>query len=163
MAPLPVWLPPPLRAALLRLQLAWPPTAEALRRAYRRLALPHHPDRGGEPKDFIATKDAHDRVAEALAHGLPQPPPPPGPEPEPWSDAWDEFRAGFRPSRAGNLWQKWDDLVVTVFRRAGRFHWCIDDCTDRPRFSRGAGWRTRGDAMRDLWEALDDYGVDRRW
>lgn len=37
-------------------------TLEELKKAYRKMALIHHPDRGGNEKDFIALKDEFDRL-----------------------------------------------------------------------------------------------------
>jgi len=41
-------------------------TLEELKKAYRKLALIHHPDRGGHEKDFIALKDEYDLLFKRL-------------------------------------------------------------------------------------------------
>lgn len=39
---------------------------EELKKQYKKLALKHHPDRGGNEKDFIALKKEYDRLFEEL-------------------------------------------------------------------------------------------------
>lgn len=41
-------------------------TLEELKKAYRKLALIHHPDRGGNEKDFIALKNEYDQLFKQL-------------------------------------------------------------------------------------------------
>jgi hypothetical protein len=48
------------------LGLTWPTTEDAVKTAYRELAKQHHPDRGGNSKDFMKVQAAHDRVMKAL-------------------------------------------------------------------------------------------------
>jgi hypothetical protein len=54
---------PPL--SLSALGLRWPTTREAITKAYRALAVKHHPDRGGEPAAMVKINQARD---EALAY-----------------------------------------------------------------------------------------------
>jgi hypothetical protein len=67
----PKTLAEPLRQALTLLRLRWPTTEEALRAAFRKKALLHHPDRGGDPREFGALQAARDHVARVLAGELP--------------------------------------------------------------------------------------------
>lgn len=41
-------------------------TLEELKKQYRKLALQHHPDRGGNEKDFIALKEEYDQLFKQL-------------------------------------------------------------------------------------------------
>jgi hypothetical protein len=51
-------------------------TKEELMAAYRRLAMEHHPDRGGNPAKFREATDAKNIILDAL-EGKPEPPKPP--------------------------------------------------------------------------------------
>jgi hypothetical protein len=53
-----LWLPD--------LGLRWPCTAAEVTSAFRRLALVHHPDMGGNASDFIRIKLAYDRLKQLL-------------------------------------------------------------------------------------------------
>jgi hypothetical protein len=47
-----------------------------------------------------------------------------------------QFAAGFRRSRRGNIWRKYDESTVTVFKRDDeRFGWCISRSEDDVEFS----------------------------
>jgi hypothetical protein len=67
------------------------------------------------------------------------------------------FGAAFRRSRRGNLWLRYDDRALTVFRReGGGYSWCIsreDDETEYPR----RGFDTEEDAIADLWSVVEGY------
>jgi len=54
------------RLYLGQLGLAWPCTSMDVTRAFRKLALIHHPDMGGEADRFIEIKLAHDRLLDLL-------------------------------------------------------------------------------------------------
>lgn len=53
-----LWLPD--------LGLSWPTTPAEVTTAFRRLALIHHPDMGGQASDFIRIKLAYDRLKQLL-------------------------------------------------------------------------------------------------
>lgn len=71
----------------------------------------------------------------------------------------EKFGAGFRRSQNGNLTQRvphLDDpnrlVRLTVFRKwAKRFHWVMDDGTDRVRYSPRGGYELEEDAVSGLW------------
>ena len=52
------------------LGVAWDVSERALRSAYRRLALEHHPDKGGDPVRFQLIVTAYEALMNRL-HGLP--------------------------------------------------------------------------------------------
>jgi len=52
---------------LSELGLSWPCTLAEATRAFRRLALTHHPDMGGNVSDFVRIRLAYDRLKELLA------------------------------------------------------------------------------------------------
>lgn len=60
------WGPKP-RSWLSVLELSWPCSAADVRRAYRRLALQRHPDRGGTNESFHALTQARDEALRELA------------------------------------------------------------------------------------------------
>jgi hypothetical protein len=47
-------------------------TAEAVRNAYRALALVHHPDRGGKAEDFRRLRGAYEQALDELGEAAPQ-------------------------------------------------------------------------------------------
>ena len=51
------------------LQLQGTADDEAIKRAYRRLAREHHPDRGGDPATFHRLQQAYERLADAADDG----------------------------------------------------------------------------------------------
>lgn len=48
------------------LGLRWPCTSDEVNKAYRALAMQHHPDRGGDADVFNKVQAAYDRVQEAF-------------------------------------------------------------------------------------------------
>ena len=52
------------------LGVAWDASERVLRSAYRRLALAHHPDKGGDPARFRLIVQAYEALMNRL-HGLP--------------------------------------------------------------------------------------------
>lgn len=53
-------------AALAHLELDWPISEKTLKRAFRERALAVHPDRGGDPEDFIELRRSYDTLKTAL-------------------------------------------------------------------------------------------------
>jgi hypothetical protein len=49
------------------LGIKWPCSEEALKLAWKQLALKHHPDRGGNQEEFIRIKQAYDVACQSLA------------------------------------------------------------------------------------------------
>ena len=41
-----------------------------IRKSYKRLALTHHPDKGGDPQKFREIKSAHDSIITKITHLL---------------------------------------------------------------------------------------------
>jgi hypothetical protein len=48
------------------LGVPWPCTEDDLKAVWKKLALQHHPDRGGRQEDFIRVKAAYDQACERL-------------------------------------------------------------------------------------------------
>ena len=70
--------------------------------------------------------------------------------------ARDQFAAGFKRSKKGNLWRNYEGLTVVIFRRQGDdwFSWSITDTDDEgPRFS-PRPFDTEADAMDALCDEL---------
>ena len=43
-----------------------------------------------------------------------------------------EEPTAWKRSKKGNLWRKWDDVTLTIFKRPGKcFGWCIVDGDDQ--------------------------------
>ena len=59
--------PPAPRSARAILEVGEGATLEEVKAAFRRKALEHHPDRGGDPERFIAVKRAYDSLVRRLA------------------------------------------------------------------------------------------------
>jgi curved DNA-binding protein CbpA len=148
-----------LRSALAHLGLSWPVDEDGLRTTYRRLALQHHPDRGGNHGDFVRVQGAYEAVLAALRSGE---------WPRGWQnyaggrtdetkadESYEAFAAGFMRSRKGNLWREWRDSVLTIYGgRYGGFSYCIK--TDSgPRFA-GEWFDSRSAAMSALWQEAQD-------
>jgi hypothetical protein len=78
-----------------------------------------------------------------------------------WTE--EEFAAGFKRSKRGNLWRRWADrdggeLTLTVFpRRGGYFAYAIAD-EDGPAFSPRC-YETEEEAIEALWRELGDDGA----
>jgi hypothetical protein len=69
-------------------------------------------------------------------------------------EAEEHFRLGFKRSRNGNLWQQWDGLTLSVFRRRrdGFFGWCIAG-PDGQSYSPG-GYAREQEAIGALWAVV---------
>jgi hypothetical protein len=66
---------------------------------------------------------------------------------------WTEYRTGFRRSHKGNLWRPLPDgRTVTIFKRDGRFAWCIAGLSG-PRFST-CKYSTEEQAVAAAWRDL---------
>ncbi|MSR55050.1 MAG: hypothetical protein EXS09_17435 [Gemmataceae bacterium] len=65
-----------------------------------------------------------------------------------------EFEAGFRSSRKGNYWRRWEGRTLTIFRRDDNtFSWVIAG-DDGPRFS-PSKYETEVEAMSSLASELE--------
>ena len=65
-----LWNPAPILTedmALARLRLSKGASRQEIKQAYTKYSLIHHPDRGGDPKLFIAVTEARDRLVEIPA------------------------------------------------------------------------------------------------
>jgi curved DNA-binding protein CbpA len=175
---IPKSVPEPLRGCLMLLRLRWPATEEGLQRAYRRMVLEAHPDRGGTHEKFLAVGQAREVVAKAIValtyqqtterfnfhDGR-----------EDGEDAEEEFEKADRsdpwPSRddfiqpdsdgfewyasaAGNSTRMWNGRRLTIFRREGHFKWCVAEKDGTVRFNQGRGWSTFEGAASDLADFL---------
>lgn len=49
------------------LGITWPCSPEDLKATWRKLALQHHPDRGGRPEEFIRIKAAYDQACGRIS------------------------------------------------------------------------------------------------
>jgi hypothetical protein len=68
--------------------------------------------------------------------------------------ARQEFEAGFKRSRKGNLWRCWTDLTLCVFMRGdGSYAWSIAG-EDSMQFSPD-GYETEADAIGGLWHRTE--------
>lgn len=109
------------------------PTADDIRRAYRRLALRHHPDRGGDPAVFGAVADAY-RVltggepARFDAYGEPGADTRPD-DPEPGDAASSAAGSGSAGSGSGS-WSQWEQADRS--RTAPPPGWFSDPVDARP-------------------------------
>lgn len=56
-------IPYPVRALGIH---TWPVSRDEIKSAYKRLALVHHPDRGGDPSAFMALENAYRAALAAL-------------------------------------------------------------------------------------------------
>jgi hypothetical protein len=71
----------------------------------------------------------------------------------------DSFEAGFRPSRAGNPWRKFDGRTVTIFTRDDEdgdligYGWCISAGAQQTEFSQDE-FDSVEDAMEDVADRL---------
>ena len=75
------------------------------------------------------------------------------PEVEALQAAWDQFTAGFKRSKKGNLWRHYDGQTACVFGRDdGYYGWSISG-NSATRFSKG-GYRTEEEALEALGESL---------
>lgn len=69
-------------------------------------------------------------------------------------DTWEDFAAGWKRSRRGNLWRLWQGLTLTIFERSdGYFGWSIADA-EGVRFSR-CGYETEDAAMGALADEIE--------
>ena len=67
------------------------------------------------------------------------------------------FVEGFRKSRKGNLWRKYDERTLTVFRSGEDYRWCLaGECG--PSFSSGT-FETPHDGLDGLWFELTEGGL----
>jgi hypothetical protein len=71
-----------------------------------------------------------------------------------------EYRDGFRRSKKGNLWQRFEGLVVVIFQRKwdGLYGCCISD-DDGPTFE--GAWGSEVEAIAAVYEVLPK--PRRRW
>jgi len=67
-------------------------------------------------------------------------------------EAEQEFYAGFKRSKKGNLWRTWQQLTVVVFKRQDVFAWSIAN-DDGVKFSTKS-FSTEEDAIENLWKVL---------
>jgi hypothetical protein len=166
-----------LRSALAHLHLPWPVGEGELRAAYRRLAMLHHPDRGGRHADFVRTQHSFEAVLAAIRDGGPagawrdeadeadEADRTDGADEADETDAADEadrayrgFARGFGRSRRGNLWRVWRGRNVTVHTgRRGGFSYCVSADDEGPRFAR-RWFDTEDEAMHALWRAVREGG-----
>lgn len=51
------------------LGLTWSATESDAKKAYHKLAMVHHPDKGGNPKKFTIIKEAYDKVIKDIKNG----------------------------------------------------------------------------------------------
>jgi hypothetical protein len=148
-----------LRTALAYLGLSWPVDEGVLRSTYRRLALQHHPDRGGAHADFVRVQEAYEAALAALRCGESprswQNDPEDGADETEADESFATFVRGFRTSRKGNRWREWRGAHLTVYSgRYGGFSYCIK--TDSgPRFA-GEWFNTRDAAFAALWQEAQE-------
>src|SRR5262245_61297209 len=71
--------------------------------------------------------------------------------------AWQDFaRPGdWKVSQKGNLWRRWQDRLVTGFRRRdGRYGWSMGETLGGDAHFSAQGFDTEDDAMLDLFDNL---------
>jgi hypothetical protein len=151
---------PDLRSALAHLRLSWPVNEEVLRVAYRRLALAHHPDRGGSHAEFVRVQHSYETILAAVRNNAP-------PGASSWrqekgegaddaDEGFQNFIDGFGRSRRGNLWRVWRGRNLTVHTgRRGGYSYCVGSDDEGPRFA-GRWFRTEAEAMWALWRAVGE-------
>ena len=67
-----------------------------------------------------------------------------------------EFEAGFKRSKKGNLWRRWAELTLCVFKRGDGYAWSIAD-SEGVRFSVGT-YESEAEAIGGLWDETEGEG-----
>jgi hypothetical protein len=68
--------------------------------------------------------------------------------------AEERFASEFRVSAKGNLWRRYDNLLLSVFRsRWGGWSWCISEEGEEPEFSKGR-FKSQEEAISDLFRRV---------
>lgn len=75
---------------------------EAIKRAYRELALKHHPDRGGDARKFVEIRKAYEAMLRDLADGA-------------FSETPSGSSAGSSPNPAGTVHDEFDEEFLRRF------------------------------------------------
>lgn len=87
--------------------------ADEIKQAYRKLAMQHHPDRGGTVADFQRIQHAYQELEKSgfAANAPPRPQARPRPNPAGWA----------KPESPGNTWRDKDiDSIFDEFKKANR-------------------------------------------
>ena len=69
------------------------------------------------------------------------------------SEQLEQFAAGFRRSKRGNLWRQHGEHTVTVFLDRGQYGWCFSGNEERSRYSPGR-YATEAEALAALWQEV---------
>lgn len=78
-----------------------------------------------------------------------------------------KFRETFDYSKRGNLWRKWNDLILTIFTdNWGRYSWCASNDGGKSYSQRK--YNSEEDALRSLANAMDyenseEYLEEQSW
>jgi hypothetical protein len=73
------------------------------------------------------------------------------------TEAWADFRTGWKLSKKGNLWRNYEGKTLSVFKREGDayYAWSIAD-NEGVRYSQGA-FGTQQAALTNLGETVLDF------
>lgn len=68
---------------------------------------------------------------------------------------WAEFedRSAWHQSKRGNPWRRWGDSIITIFRRRGKYAWCISGDDEEPEYSHEE-YETLCDAISGVGHAI---------